>query len=68
MRKVRISLDDVEIFEGQFSSRRAKDCDFQSVLFVDRVGLVEREDEEDTEDEENTEDVEDVENGRGGEV
>ena len=65
MRKVRISLDDVEIFEGQFSSRRAKDCDFQSVLFVDRVGLVEREDEHDTADEEATEDVAD---GRGGEV
>lgn len=65
MRKVRISLDDVEIFEGQFSSRRAKNCDFQSVLFVDRVGLVEREDEEDTEAEEVEEDVE---NGREGEV
>lgn len=42
-KKVRVTLDDFVLFVGELSFLRAKERDYQTILFVNGIGLLEKE-------------------------
>lgn len=42
-KKVRVTLDDFVLFVGELSFLRANERDYQTILFVNGIGLLEKE-------------------------